>query len=118
MQYEVIMQESFKSAKRFFDNKHYPRGFSRGGTFTIKEANLLESCGEAFRTLENGERSPADDIEARFIQVCRGELVAENPFEKVWLKYRKSTGRKAFYTVVGTEKSAASQITVEEDDDL
>jgi len=112
------MQESFKSAKRFFDNKHYPRGFSRGGTFTIKEANLLETCGEAFRTLASGERAPVDEIEQRFIQVCRGELAAENPFEKVWLKYRNSIGRKAFYTVVGTEKNAASQIPVEEEDDL
>ncbi|RLP15028.1 DUF413 domain-containing protein, partial [Raoultella ornithinolytica] len=28
------MAESFMTTNRFFDNKHYPRGFSRHGDFT------------------------------------------------------------------------------------
>ncbi len=36
------MAESFTTTNRYFDNKHYPRGFSRHGDFTIKEAQLLE----------------------------------------------------------------------------
>lgn len=35
------MAESFTTTNRYFDNKHYPRGFSRHGDFTIKEAQLL-----------------------------------------------------------------------------
>ena len=42
------MAESFTTTNRFFDNKHYPRGFSRHGDFTIKEAQLLERHGYAF----------------------------------------------------------------------
>ena len=38
------MAESFTTTNRFFDNKNYPRGFSRHGDFTIKEAQLLESA--------------------------------------------------------------------------
>ena len=30
------MAESFTTTNRYFDNKHYPRGFSRHGDFTIK----------------------------------------------------------------------------------
>ena len=36
------MAESFTTTNRFFDNKNYPRGFSRHGDFTIKEAQLLD----------------------------------------------------------------------------
>ena len=39
------MAESFTTTNRYFDNKHYPRGFSRHGDFTIKEAQLLERHG-------------------------------------------------------------------------
>ena len=39
------MAESFVSQQRFFDNKNYPRGFSRHGDFTIKEAQILEKYG-------------------------------------------------------------------------
>ena len=45
------MAESFTTTNRFFDNKHYPRGFSRHGDFTIKEAQLLERHGYAFNEL-------------------------------------------------------------------
>ncbi|VDR30598.1 Uncharacterized protein conserved in bacteria [Raoultella terrigena] len=41
------MAESFMTTNRFFDNKNYPRGFSRHGDFTIKEAQLLEQHGYA-----------------------------------------------------------------------
>lgn len=45
------MAESFTTTNRYFDNKHYPRGFSRHGDFTIKEAQLLERHGYAFNEL-------------------------------------------------------------------
>lgn len=52
------MAESFITTNRFFDNKHYPRGFSRHGHFTIKEAQLLERHGFAFNELDMGKRAP------------------------------------------------------------
>ncbi|MBC0404694.1 DUF413 domain-containing protein, partial [Escherichia coli] len=48
------MAESFTTTNRYFDNKHYPRGFSRHGDFTIKEAQLLERHGYAFNELDLG----------------------------------------------------------------
>mgnify|MGYP000343693040 CR=1 FL=1 len=67
------MAESFTTTNRFFDNKHYPRGFSRHGDFTIKEAQLLERHGYAFNELELGKREPVTDDEKQFVSVCRGE---------------------------------------------
>ncbi len=37
------MAESFSTENRFFDNKHYPRGFSRHGDFTIKKLSFLNA---------------------------------------------------------------------------
>ncbi|MCH4565619.1 DUF413 domain-containing protein, partial [Halomonas sp. EGI 63088] len=57
------MAESFTTTNRFFDNKNYPRGFSRHGDFTIKEAQLLERHGYAFNELELGKREPVTEDE-------------------------------------------------------
>ena len=67
------MAESFTTTNRYFDNKHYPRGFSRHGDFTIKEAQLLERHGYAFNELDLGKREPVTEEEKLFVAVCRGE---------------------------------------------
>ena len=81
------MAESFTTTNRFFDNKHYPRGFSRHGDFTIKEAQLLERHGYAFNELDLGKREPATEDEKQFVLVCRGEREPQSEAERVWIKY-------------------------------
>lgn len=96
------MDKSFISKKRFFDNKNYPRGFSRQGDFTIKEAQLLEAHGEAFRELIDGSRKANTKVEKHFIEVINGKHEPENEYEKVWLKYLKLVNRvKKFHTLSG-----------------
>lgn len=68
------MAESFSTNHRFFDNKHYPRGFSRHGDFTIKEAQVLERFGYAFNELDLGTREPQTEEEQLFVAVCRGDV--------------------------------------------
>ena len=53
------MAASFSVTRRFFDDKNYPRGFSRHGDYTIKESQVLEQYGQAFKALDSGERKPA-----------------------------------------------------------
>ena len=78
------MAESFTTTNRYFDNKHYPRGFSRHGDFTIKEAQLLERHGYAFNELDRGEREPVTEA------------------ERVWSKYMTRIKRpKRFHTLSG-----------------
>ena len=50
------MAASFSVTRRFFDDKNYPRGFSRHGDYTIKESQVLEQYGQAFKALDSGER--------------------------------------------------------------
>lgn len=101
------MATSFSVTRRFFDDKNYPRGFSRHGDYTIKESQLLEQYGQAFHELDLGLRQPATAEEKAFVAFCRGERAPETAFEKTWNKYRSHINtRKRVYTlsgVVGTE---------------
>lgn len=96
------MAESFLTTNRFFDNKNYPRGFSRHGDFTIKEAQILEKYGVAFSELDSGKRKPVTDEEKSFATVCRGEQVPTTENEKVWVKYMACISKpKRFHTLSG-----------------
>ncbi len=96
------MSDSFVTTHRFFDNKHYPRGFSRHGDFTIKEAQLLERCGYAFNELDLAKRDPITEEERQFVEVCRGQREPVTDAEKVWFKYMTRIKRpKRFHTLSG-----------------
>ena len=101
------MAQSFSVERRFFDDKNYPRGFSRHGDYTIKESDTLEQYGQAFKALDSGERSPVTDEEKAFVAFCKGERPAETFFEKTWNKYRtRISSTKRVYKlsgVVGTD---------------
>ncbi|WP_407221906.1 DUF413 domain-containing protein [Escherichia coli] len=59
---------------RYFDNKHYPRGFSRHGqTSPSKRHNCLSGRGYAFNELIWRKREPVTEEEKLFVAVCRGE---------------------------------------------
>lgn len=101
------MAESFTTTNRFFDNKHYPRGFSRHGDFTIREAQLLERYGCAFNELDLGSREPSTNEETQFVAVCRGEREPVTEVERVWSKYRSRIKRpKRFHTLSGGKPQA------------
>ena len=95
------------SERRFFDDKNYPRGFSRHGDYTIKESQALEQYGQAFKALDSGERKPVTAEEKAFVAFCQGERPAETFLEKTWDKYRsRISSTKRVYTlsgVVGTD---------------
>ncbi|MGL4860514.1 MAG: DUF413 domain-containing protein [Enterobacteriaceae bacterium] len=96
------MAESFTTTIRFFDNKNYPRGFSRHGDFTIKEAQLLERVGTALNELDAGKRQPITEEETLFVATCRGERQAQTEVEKVWAKYLTRVRKpKKFHTLSG-----------------
>lgn len=96
------MAESFSVTRRFFDDKNYPRGFSRHGDYTIRESELLEQFGQACLALETEERKPKTAEEKQFVAVMKGEKQPETSLEKVWVKYRNLTSRvKRIYTLSG-----------------
>lgn len=112
------MAESFTTTNRFFDNRYYPRGFSRHGDFTIKEAQLLERHGYAFNELEQGKREPVTDEEKAFVAMCRGEREPVTEAERVWSKYMTRVKRpKRFHTLSGGKPQADSVEEYTDSDD-
>ncbi|KKO49270.1 hypothetical protein VT06_07055 [Arsukibacterium sp. MJ3] len=101
------MQQSFVATRRFFDDRNFPRGFTRSGRFTLAEGSLLEKHGFAMQQLEQGACEPVNEEEQRFILVCRGEAEANTSFEKVWFKYKQRLSEKRkFHTVFGKKRIA------------
>lgn len=101
------MQQSFVANRRFFDDRNFPRGFTRSGRFTLAEGNLLEKHGLAMQELEQGVRQPANDEEQRFLLVCRGEAEANTVYEKTWLKYKQRLAEKRKFHTVFSKKRIA-----------
>lgn len=96
------MTDSFVSQQRFFDNRNFPRGFSRHGDFTIKESQLLEKFGVAFKELDEEIRKPITADEKSFVSVCKGKKEPASEYEKVWIKYLNSIHKpKRFHTLSG-----------------
>ena len=104
------MAESFTTTNRYFDNKHYPRGFSRHGDFTIKEAQLLERHGYAFNELDLGKREPVTEEEKLFVAVCRGEREPVTEAERVWSKYMTRIKRAPVSCLLGMSASQSSAL--------
>ena len=101
------MQQSFVAKRRFFDDRNFPKGFTRSGRFTLAEGNLLEKHGASMQELEEGQRQPVNEEEQRFLQVMRGEAEAETVYEKAWLKYKQRVQEKRkFHTVFGKKRIA------------
>lgn len=111
------MAESFSTTSRFFDNKFYPRGFSRHGDFTIREAQLLERHGTAFNELNLGKRQPVTEEEKQFVDVCQGLREPVTEAEKVWSKYMMRIKRpKRFHTLSGGKPQLDGEDFTEADD--
>lgn len=92
-------------AKRFFDNKAFPRGFSKSGNFTLTEDQILSTYGQTLHSLELGEMLATNVEEEHFLQVMANPDQAASKIERTWLKYVKlARGRKSFHTLNGRSK--------------
>ena len=85
---------SFESNKPFQDFAHFPRGLRRCGEFTVAQATLLETAGQAMLALYTEQREPSCEEEQRFIDEVRQGVATDSAHAKVWLKYLKAIGPK------------------------
>jgi uncharacterized protein YifE (UPF0438 family) len=98
------MTNILKGSRPFFDDKHFPQGFSRSGDFTVPEAKLLTEFGLRLKELAEQKVSAENDDEQRFLQVISGSEEAESSIEKVWLKYVTISKPKSFTSIYGAHK--------------
>jgi uncharacterized protein YifE (UPF0438 family) len=111
------MAESFTTTNRFFDNKHYPRGFSRHGDFTIKEAQLLERMVMPLTNWNwvNANLSPKMKNSLFRYAVVN---VSQPEMERVWIKYMARIKRpKRFHTLSGGKPQVEGAEDYTESDD-
>ncbi|MBY6018980.1 DUF413 domain-containing protein [Ferrimonas balearica] len=100
----MTASQSFSSEQKFFDNRHFPRGFRRSGTFTINEADLLERHGQAMQALSNGSRAPLSEDEQHFVEFVQGKVEGCTPLERLWAKYLKASQGKRLITISGSPR--------------
>ncbi|MGR5002325.1 DUF413 domain-containing protein [Vibrio celticus] len=106
----MSIQEIRQGKTRFYDNKHFSRGFSKSGDFTLVEDEILTFFGSTLLALESGDLTPKNQSELDFLEVVQGKKEPSTKLEKTWAKYVKlSRGKKRFHTL-------NSKPTVAEDD--
>ncbi|MCC4800892.1 DUF413 domain-containing protein [Enterovibrio norvegicus] len=98
------------SGQRFFDDKHFPKGFARSGYFTIKDAQLLETCGRTMKALFEGTMVPQDEEQQKFVDEVNGRRAAESQYSICWLKYLKEINHKhVVYNLCSTSRGGAAE---------
>ncbi len=106
------------SGQKFFDDKHFPRGFSRSGYFTIKEAQLLETCGHTMQSLFEGKIAPQDEEQQKFVDEINGRRAAESDYAICWLKYLQKINHKhVVYNLCSTSRANSEEYSEAEVDE-
>ncbi|CCQ10180.1 FIG00951646: hypothetical protein [Pseudoalteromonas luteoviolacea B = ATCC 29581] len=114
------LRNAFASAKQFYDDANFPRGFARSGNFTIVEADILANHGAVLKGLYSKTLEPQNSFHTQFVHVMENGLEPTNAFERTWIKYLKLTTNKAkFHTLFGRSRLVADNtpIAVTSDDD-
>ncbi|KZN66169.1 hypothetical protein N473_11415 [Pseudoalteromonas luteoviolacea CPMOR-1] len=88
------LKEAFAAPKPFYDDKHFPRGFSRSGHFTLLESELLQQHGQLLRRLHQQETKPSNPLQQQFLDTFTQHTPPTNRIEKIWAKYLDLTTRK------------------------
>lgn len=111
-----MSEESFRfGQKRFFDDKNFPRGFSKSGEFTLSEAEILSLYGDTMLAFEAGQLEPETAEEKHFIKVLKHPNKANTKLEHVWVKYTKLTREpKQFHTLNSTSNKRVESVTYSE----
>lgn len=92
-------------AKLFYDDKNFARGFSRSGLFTVQESTKLEQYGHTLKLLLEKQIAPENEEEKQFVTRFETGALPETEIEKIWAKYLKALGPKAFYTLNSGSKN-------------
>lgn len=71
----------------FYDDFHFPRGFSRSGYFSKKQADILNIYGRRLCALWKEEEIPETQVERDFTEFCRGKREAGSDYDKAWRSY-------------------------------
>lgn len=111
-----MQAKSFDTAKKFFDDRNFPRGFTRSGDFTRSQASILETLGLALKDLHEGHRAPATDEELHFVEVCQSKVPPTTDVERAWQAYLNALARKQIYFTASSAAVSDSDSAMDSDD--
>lgn len=94
----------FVKAHKFYDDVHFPHGFSRSGKFSIPESEMLSQVGRRLWDLEQGFAGAENQVEKNFIEMCKTGGEPQTKVERLWVKYKESIKAKSFHTLSGGKK--------------
>lgn len=75
----------------FNDKINYPYGVARSGDYSVRECEILNSCGSLFQALMKGEVQNPNDTDQLLLNVMAGKAPAVTAEQKVWMKYLDKT---------------------------
>lgn len=96
-----------KGSRPYFDDIHFPRGFSRSGEFTVVESMLMNDFGYTLKCLHDGVLMPENVEEKRFIDVVTGTQEPQSQIEKTWMKYLRASMPKTFLMLTGSSRGSS-----------
>lgn len=108
-----------KGSRPFYDDKHFPRGFGRSGTFTILESDIMQEYGHTLKALFEGQLLPENEEEIEFINAFKEVNEPANSLHRAWSKYIQATQPKSFFTLNSGSKNQTENTAPEssEEDD-
>lgn len=92
-------------AGKFYDDANFPYGFRKSGNFSIAEAELLTDIGKRLFLLEQGLETPDNQVEEKFIEMCKTQRDGETQIERLWQKYQQLTKKRNFHSLTSQVKS-------------
>ncbi|KZN51861.1 DUF413 domain-containing protein [Pseudoalteromonas luteoviolacea] len=101
------LKEAFAAPKPFYDDKNFPRGFSRSGHFTLLESELLQQHGYLLTQLFEQKLKPKNTTQQQFVITFLNHKQPTNRIEKVWAKYLDLTTRKHKVHTLSIQKPLA-----------
>lgn len=112
---KTMQEDSFQANGKFNPTTHFPYGLARSGEFNRQQVLLLEKHGKAYEALHMGQRAPANEEEAHFLAVCRGDVEPETEHERVWMRYCQKIQKKPSISLFGsTPKVSGAEEIVDE----
>ena len=113
----MTLIHGFVQANKFYDDVHFPHGFSRSGKFNIQESDLLTALGRRLWDLETGVVKPDNQVEESFVEMCKQNGEPETKIERLWVKYKGAIKTTSFHSLQGSSKAAKNDNfeSIEED---
>jgi uncharacterized protein YifE (UPF0438 family) len=94
---KMTLTHGFIYAEPFYDDAHFPHGFSKSGDFSIAESELLTQLGKRLFMLEQSLCTAENQVEKQFVKMCATQFEGQSKVEVLWQKYKCLTRLKQFH---------------------